>query len=344
MNERAGITIAALTGGRKAPAARFRVRQYIPRLAEYGIYVREYIPFFHEGCGLPSPFKAMSQIPGVIGSRKADITWIGRELVQGYETFERLLKRPRVMDVDDAIWLDWPFGKSAIPRIAKAMDAIIAGNSYLAEWFGKYCKNVNILPTAIDIKRYTKRHDSTVSEKKKFTIGWTGLAWNYKFLKLIEGPLKDFLRDHPDAELRIMAERPWKATEIPVDRVRFVRWSEEIEVAVLKEMSVGVMPLPDNEWTRGKCSFKMLQYMAAGVPVVVSPVGMNKEVLAKGDVGFAATRGDEWYEAIDAFYKDQNLQIRMGNTARKVVEEHFSAVSVADKLAEIFKGLVNRGK
>ncbi len=349
MNERsvgsndALIRVAALTGGRDAPAARFRVRQYIPRLAEQGITVREYIPFFHEGCGLPSPFKAMSHIQGVIGSHKADMSWIGRELVQGYETFERFLKRPCVMDVDDAIWLDRPLGKWAIPRIAKMMEAIVAGNSYLAEWFSRYCKNVYVLPTAIDVSRYTRRPDSMVNEKKKFTIGWTGLACNYVFLKPIEEVLIRFLKDHQDAEIELVAERPWKKTNIPAERIRWVRWSPEGEATALQDMSVGIMPLPDNEWTRGKCSFKMLQYMATGLPVVVSPVGMNKEVLAKGEVGLAARSADEWYEALSAFYKDRKLQIRMGNTARKIVEEHFSSERIAEKLAEIFKGLV-RGK
>lgn len=334
------MKVAALTGGRKAPAARFRVRQYIPRLESHGIYVHEYIPFFHENCGLPSPFKAASHIRGVIASHKADLTWVSRELVQGYETFERFLKRPCVMDVDDAIWLDWPFGKYAIPHIARMMDAIVAGNSYLAEWFDKYCKNVYILPTAIDIGRYAKRADSIVAQKKKFTIGWTGLACNYQFLKLIEPTLTLFLSNHPDAELQLVAERPWRKTSIPADRIRWVQWSEQVEATALQEMSVGVMPLPDNEWTRGKCSFKMLQYMAAGMPVVVSPVGMNKEILGKGEVGFAATNADEWYEALETLYKDRDLQVKRGNTARNVVVEHFSATKVADELAGIFKGFI----
>jgi len=342
MNDISAIKITALTGGPRAPAARFRVRQYIPRLAEHGVFVREHIPFFHENCGLPSFFKALSQIPGVMASRKADIAWIGRELVQGYETFERFLKRPRLMDVDDAVWFDWPFGKYAIPRIARQMDAIVAGNAYLADWFSRYCKKIYILPTAIDIKRYSKRPNSIVSEKKKFTIGWTGVAHNYSYLKLIEQPILRFLQSHSDAEVLIIAERPWRSAEIPPERVRFIRWSEQIEVDSLKEMSVGLMPLSDNEWTRGKCSFKMLQYMAVGLPVAVSPVGMNKDVLAKGEAGFAPTSTDEWYQALEALYKDRNLQIRMGNMGRRIVEEHFSATKVADALAGIFKGLLGR--
>jgi glycosyltransferase involved in cell wall biosynthesis len=342
MHNVSGIKVTALTGGRKAPAARFRVRQYIPRLAEQGICVREYIPFFHEGCGLPSPFKAMSHIPGVISSHKADLTWISRELVQGYETFERFLKRPCVMDVDDAIWLDWPFGKYAIPHIARMMDAIVAGNTYISEWFSRFSKKVYVLPTAIDIRRYSKRPDSIMARKNRFTIGWTGLASNYPFLKFIEEVLLRFLENHQDAELKLVADRPWKKTKIPAERIRFVRWNEQVESAALQDISVGVMPLPDTEWARGKCSFKMLQYMATGLPVVVSPVGMNKEVLAKGEIGFAATPPEEWHEALETLYKNQELQIKQGNKGRQVVEQYFSATSVADKLAEIFKGLMNK--
>jgi glycosyltransferase involved in cell wall biosynthesis len=337
VNNASGIKVVALTGGRNTPGARFRVRQYIPRLAEHGIYVEERIPFFHDNCGLPSPFKAAAHIPGVIASRKADLTWVYRELVQGYETFERFLKRPRVMDADDSIWLNWPLGKYAIPHIARQMDAIVAGNPYLADWFSRYCKKVYVVPTAIDLKRYSKRPDSTVVEKKNFTIGWTGLAYNYSYLKPIERPLLRFLQAHPDAEILIIAERPWRPAEIPAERVRFIRWNEQIEIAALKEMSVGIMPLSDDEWTRGKCSFKMLQYMAVGLPVVVSPVGMNREVLAKGQSGFAATTPDEWYEAFEALYKDRDLQIKLGNEGRRIIEEHFSATKVADSLAGIFK-------
>jgi len=336
------VNVTAITVGLRAPAARVRIRQYIPSLASQGILVREYIPFFHESCGLPSPFKALSQIRGVVASRRTDLTWIGRELVRGYITFEPFLKRPCVMDVDDAIWMDRPFGWFALPRIAHRMDAIVAGNAYLADWFSRYCRAVHVLPTAIDLDRYCKRPDSTLYSKERFTIGWTGLASNYKFLELIETPLLCFLNGHSNAELLLVAERPWRPKYIPAHRIRFVPWSPQTEATSLQDMSVGVMPLPDNEWTRGKCGFKMLQYMAVGIPVVVSPVGMNKEVLAKGQVGLAATTDDEWYQALETLHADQALQVRMGDTARQVIEQHFSAAVVAGSLASLFRSLMSK--
>lgn len=336
-NHAKSIRVVALTGGVTAPASYFRVRQYIPRLAEQGVYVHEHIPFFHYNCGLPSFFKAIAHIPGVLASRNADVVWTSRELVQGYETFEGFLKRPRVMDVDDAIWLSRPLGKYTVPHIARGMDGIVAGNKYLADWFSRYCKKVYVLPTAIDLGRYHKRPDSAIGERNKFVIGWTGLACNYKYLKLIEQPLKRFLQDHPDAELHLVAQRTWKSREIAPERVRFTAWSREIEASVLQEMSVGIMPLSDDKWTRGKCSFKMLQYMAVGLPVVVSPVGMNKEVLEKDNVGFGATSDDEWYDCLKTLYEDRTLQLKLGNAARRVVEQDFSAAVIADRLAHILK-------
>ena len=327
------IKISALTGGLNSPSARFRIRQYIPKLTQLGLFVREYIPFFHDNCGLPSIFKAISQVPGVIASHKTDLTWLDRELVQGYETFERFLKKPCVMEVDDSIWLNKPFGKYAIPRIARRVDTIIAGNSYLADWFSQYCKNIFVLPTVIDTDRYTQKSDYS----EKFTIGWTGMACCYNYIKFIERPLSRFLQKHPEVEMLFVAERPYKSSIIPSDRIRFYRWNEQVETSALKEMSVGIVSLPDDKWTRGKCSLKMLGYMSAGLPVVASPVGANNEILAKGQAGFAAKSEDEWFEALETIYKDYSLRIKLGNNGRKIVEQYYSITANVSKLADILK-------
>ena len=337
MNTPNKIKVAALTGRITSPASRVRIRQYIKPLAEHGIVVEDRIPYWGESCGLPSPFKMAARIPALYRTRDADVIWISRSLVQGYATFERMLKRPRVMDVDDAIWLNRPFGNLATPYIAKGMDTIVVGNSYLADYFSKYCKDIHIIPTSIDLNRYTPRNVTLDSKPAKFTIGWTGLACNYQYMELILPALKSFLADHNDAELVLLSNKPWQNPGLPQDKVRFVSWSEDNAASALHEMSVGIMPLKADPWTRGKCSFKMLQYMAAGLPVIASPFGMNADVMAKGEVGFAAESTDQWYQALEALYKDWNLQIKLGNTGRKVVEEHYSAGPVAAKLAQILK-------
>ena len=321
------LIVAALTAGQNTPSSRFRMRQHFHRLAEHGIAVNEHKPFFEKSCGLPSPFKAAARIPALFNSRHADVVWVGKELVQGYMTFERLLKRPRVIDVDDAIWLSRPFGRFAAPRIARAMDAAIVGNEYLADWFSNYCAQVFVVPTAIDIDHY-RPAEETPSEQ--FTIGWTGIARNYCFLDEIKSALGRFLHAHPDAKLVLVSNRPWTKHGLPDHQVQFIPWSPETEVTGLQNASVGIMPLPDTPWTRGKCSFKMLQYMAVGLPVIVSAVGMNRDVLAKGQVGLPAESAQQWCEGLETFYENRELGHTMGAAGRRVVEEHFNSDHIAD--------------
>jgi glycosyltransferase involved in cell wall biosynthesis len=333
--EKQQIKAAALTAGANDPASFFRIRQHIPALARRGIEVIDY------PCGpykwyLPGIFKALPRIPAVIASRKADIVWVSRSLVYGYETFERFLRRPRVLDADDAIWLDFPLGRLAMPHIARGMDAIISGNNFLADWFNRYCSNVHIVPTAVDLNRYHKRPASSIPTNK-FVIGWTGLASNYKYLNLIEPPLCRFLQDHPDAEILIIAEKKWPSRMIDPERINFVPWSRNTEADALHRASVGIMPLPDQLWSRGKCSFKMLQYMAAGLPVIVSPVGMNNEILRQSKVGLPAASESDWYEALDTLYKNTSLQLELGNNGRDMVEKYYSADIISKTLSQILK-------
>jgi glycosyltransferase involved in cell wall biosynthesis len=338
-NRQQTITLAAITAGFNRPSSRFRIRQYIDRLAGYGVIVRELTPFTDKTYYFPGPLKAVTRISALYRCRGADVIWLSRGFVEGYETFERLLKRPRILDVDDAVWLRGPFGRFAMPDIARAMDAVIAGNGYLAEYFGRYCKKVYVVPTAIDLDRFTLRPGSKNEQGDKFVIGWTGSSSNFKYLDTIEPVLARFLREHKRAELLLTADRPWDFKLLPADKVSFIPWSAQEEIRVLHSMSVGIMPLADDKWARGKCAFKMLQYMAVGLPVIVSPVGTNRDVLQKADIGFAASSPDQWYEALVSLYKDRLLRVKLGLSGRKVVEQFYSADIVARDLADIFKSL-----
>ncbi|MCD6294647.1 MAG: group 1 glycosyl transferase, partial [Deltaproteobacteria bacterium] len=162
------IRITALTSGENVPSARFRVRQHIVPLRSRGIHIREYAPTIDKYAPLP-PFLTFSnptgltlgkavwkciktslRLPGTIGSWKGDLTWLEREIHPGLLTFEPFLKHPVILDVDDAIWLTKPFGRSATSRIAKIADVVLAGNQYIADWFSSYAEDVRIVPTAID--------------------------------------------------------------------------------------------------------------------------------------------------------------------------------------------------
>jgi glycosyltransferase involved in cell wall biosynthesis len=329
------------------------VRQHIESLKELGIAIREYVPAINKYGFIPgwprqvNPLyvlpvyglwqgaKLVTRLPGIVGSWHSQITWLERQLLAGCSTLEWSLKRPLVFDVDDAIWLTPPFRHSASKSIAQRSDVVIAGNSFLADWFSKYARDVRILPTAVDTGRMKPR--TRITDDSPFVVGWTGLGSNLPYLYAIEKPLRHFMNAFSDVEMYVITDEYPRFKSLPPERVRFIRWSHEVEVTAVQQVDVGLMPLPDNEWTRGKCSFKMLQYMACGIPSIVSPVGMNAEVLALGNVGLPAVKNEDWYAALEYFYLHRSHARECGEQGRKVVESHFSQKVISEQLAQIFR-------
>jgi glycosyltransferase involved in cell wall biosynthesis len=147
------------------------------------------------------------------------------------------------------------------------------------------------------------------------------------------------MQHHSRTKLLIVADRPPQFKLLPASRVEFQRWTPPTELAAIARMSVGLMPLADNAWCNGKCSYKMLCYMAAGLPVVVTAAGMNREVLAMGEVGMSAACEREWVDALTALLDDEDLRQRMGAAGRAVVEERFSLLKLAERYAGVFQSL-----
>jgi glycosyltransferase involved in cell wall biosynthesis len=349
------IKVTALTSGKHVPSARFRVRQHIEPLRNRGIRIREVIPAI-EKYAPPPPCLAFSNpvgltlgravwkciktsttFPGAIGSWKGDLTWLEREMHPGFLSFEPFLKHPIVLDVDDAIWLNKPFGWRATRKIAEIADVVLAGNHHIADWFNACAEDVRIVPTAVDTDRIRpKKIHEFEHSCRPFVIGWIGTSGNYKSLYPIENVLGKFLKNHT-AELWVMADQPPRFSELRSDKVRYIKWDPTKEVTFLKRMDVGLMPLTSDPWSLGKCSFKMLQYMAAGLPVVVSPIGMNREVLAMGDIGFSAVTQKDWYEALSCLYADFEFAHGFGTNGRLLAENHFSRHVISAVLEGIFK-------
>ncbi|MBU8912577.1 MAG: glycosyltransferase family 4 protein [Spirochaetales bacterium] len=211
---------------------------------------------------------------------------------------------------------------------------VIAGNSFLAEWFSRFCKRVEILPTAVDTNRF---HPATRESTQPAVIGWSGTSVNFRFLQELEPALRKVLQERPDARLAICADRPPNFLSLPMDRVDFIPWSPAIEVSFIQSLAIGLMPLTDGEWARGKCSYKMLLYLACGVPAVVSPVGMNQEILAAGSVGLAASDEREWVSAMVDLLDDAADRRCRGENGRRLVVEKFSVDVVARHLSEFLK-------
>jgi glycosyltransferase involved in cell wall biosynthesis len=348
------IRVAALTSGRNTPSSRFRVRQHIDALFSRGVNVKEFVPLIEKyrvlrrmpdgfrfaerflDAGL-SVTKLAVRVPAVVNSWRHDVTWMERELFSGRATMEGLLKKPIALDVDDAIWLSGPHAARGAEKIARQASVVLAGNRYIGEWFSQFCSDVRLVPTAIDPQRF--RPANRPPGERRFAIGWTGLSSSYGFLYDIEKPLEQFL-SVSDAQLVVIADKPPAFRTIAANRIQFIRWSPDVEADALHQFDVGIMPLPENEWSRGKCSLKMLQYMAAGLPVVVSPVGLNQEILEMGTIGMAARTADDWISALLELQHHPDLRIRLGCEGRRIVEQHFSVPVIADKLAAVFRSIV----
>jgi glycosyltransferase involved in cell wall biosynthesis len=332
------IKVTALTSSRNDPSTRFRVRQFISPLREFGVEVAEHYPLISKYRTEPlPPLTMLTRLPGLLASRFGDITWFGRELVSGRATLETFAGKKRLFDVDDAIWLVYPNAFSE--EIALRCDGVIAGNSFLAEHYRQHGARVWVVPTSVDTEIWRPAPES---ERAHWTIGWTGTWSNLKYLYAVEEPLAEFLVQHQESRLLIVCDRRPQFKSIPSDRWRFIEWSPGAEVRPVQEMDVGLMPLADTEWARGKCAFKMLSYMSSGVPVVATPVGVNEEIFQKARVGLPARAPDDWYAALRSLYTDRQAARDMGLAGRSIVEADYSVKNSTRMLAQIFLEVAGR--
>jgi glycosyltransferase involved in cell wall biosynthesis len=338
------MKVAAYTGGgRLDPSARHRVRQYVGPLAARSVLVTEYpLPY---GCAQPDqrvllPFwgaaTIASRLTSLAAGHAADATWVSRQLLPTYLSIEALLKRPAVLDVDDAIWLNR--GGNRVPRLARFVQTVVCGNRFLADKFREWNANIAVIPTAIDTDFY-QPGNAAGDGIGGVVIGWMGTSRNFPYLSLAEPALAQILDRYKDVRVLIVADKPPRLSALPPSRLEFVNWTPSAEQRALTRMSIGLMPLEDSEWARGKCSYKMLCYMAASLPVLVSPVGMNNEVLAQGMIGYGASSTEDWVKSLAVLIEDPALRIEMGRTGRRVVESRYSLETLAAAYSDVFHSL-----
>ena len=340
------LRVEAIVSGRLAASSRFRVLQHVEALHRLGIDVSAQAPRISKYASVPTRWtrhralapaarlamdgaKLAARLPGTARSWRADMTWLEREVLPGHRTLEPLLHRPLLFDVDDAIWLLSAGNERATRAIARRATCVIAGNDFLADWFGSVAPAVERVWTAIDTDRFTPataRHDG-------FVLGWTGSGLSQRYLRWIAPAIGRFMAEVPEATLVVVADVFVELPEIPADRITLIPWSPAIEATAIQGFDVGLMPLTGGDWAKGKCAFKMLQYLACAVPAVVSPVGMNSEVLAMAEVGLAASSEDEWVEALLALYRDRDKAAALGRSGRELAERTFSVPVIAAQLA-----------
>jgi len=345
--------------GRLGSSSRLRSYQYLPALESYGIAVTvapllgdDYLKNLYAGrsrLSLQVATDHFCRLAWLIKSRDFDLVWIEAELFPWLPPWgERLLQRfgiPYVVDYDDAVFHRYDLHSkpsvrlllgNKIDRIMRGAAMVIAGNDYIAERAQLAgAKRIEILPTVIDLVRYTLTKDP---EHDLFTIGWIGSPATTKYLEWLQPPLAEVCRDG-GARLLAIGAGPLKLDGVPTD----VRpWSEDTEAAGISQFHVGIMPLPDSALERGKCGYKLIQYMACGRPVVASPVGVNKRIVDQGVNGFLAADRADWISYLRALRNDAALRVNMGREGRRKVEREYCLQVTAPRLASLFRSVVKR--
>jgi glycosyltransferase involved in cell wall biosynthesis len=252
----------------------------------------------------------------------------------------RLLSIPYIYDFDDAFFLKYrssrfryvsPLLRSKFTLVMSKAAAITAGNQYLFDHARRLNAHTFCLPTVVPTDRY--RH-APVRRDNIFTVGWIGSPSTSIYLSELVEPLAELARDAPIRFVVIGGRCP----EIPGVEVVHTRWSEDTEVSLINTFDVGVMPLFDDDWSRGKCALKLIQYMACGVPVVASPVGANLDVV-DSTCGRFASDSKAWRDALREFRDDLALRKATGQAGRRRVEERYSLSAALPTLVDVIMGV-----
>jgi glycosyltransferase involved in cell wall biosynthesis len=341
---------------RQGASSRLRSYQYFSKLKEKGIQV-DVSPLFDDDYlkkiyNKKTPILQvltayLKRLGFIFKSSRYNLVIIEYELLPYLppiiERVFALLGIKYIVDYDDAIFHNYDkhpnklirrFLGNKIDIVMKYSSCLIAGNHYLADRAKKAgAKQIEIIPTVIDQRRYRQKKSFSSGILK---IGWIGSPSTFKYLKSVISILEQFAQDK-NVEIHIVGSieklRLKNAKEI------YYKWHENTEVNTILNFDVGIMPLEDTLWAKGKCAYKLIQYMACGIPLIASSVGMNKQVIDHGKNGFLAETEDEWIDALNALYENPELQKRMGENGLKKIDETYNLGTQSEKLIGIMNEL-----
>ncbi len=358
----ASILFIAAHRPHRSPSQRYRFEQYFSYLEANGFtYELSYIIDEKDDITFYSPGHFLKKIGIVIKAilhrisdvRKAkqfDIVFLQREaFMAGPPVFERLLAKSRaklVFDFDDSIWMldtsnankKWEWLKSTTKTketIANA-DLIFAGNQYLAAYAKKANENVIVVPTTIDTNIHKRK--TAYKEAKQVCIGWSGSITTIKHFKAAVPLLTKIKNAFGDKVcFKVMGDSNYTNKELGINGIA---WSNDTEIDTLSSFDIGIMPLPNNEWVKGKCGLKGLSYMALEVPTIMSAVGVNTSIINDGENGYLANTDEEWFVKLSALINSFELRKKLGAAGRKTVVEHYSQQSQKDIYLSNLKNLL----
>jgi glycosyltransferase involved in cell wall biosynthesis len=343
-----------------SPGQRYRLEQWEPLLRERGVEIT-YEPFEDE------ELHGLLYKPGMLGKklqlvtrglsrrmslvRKAkdyDLVYILREAaLLGPPVFERLIYQSRVpivFDFDDAVFVSYRSPSngylsylkfaSKTKTICRLASHVMVGNPYLAEYARQVNDRVTVVPTTIDTEKYQVPPPKDSSGPP--VIGWTGSYSTVQHLDTLRGALKK-LAEKESFRLRVIGTPAYECAPVEVEAMS---WRSDTELEDLAAIDIGVMPLPDDRWSKGKCGLKALQFMALGIPTICSPVGVNTEIIQDDRNGFIAATEDEWVDKLGRLLRSHELRQRLGQAGRATVEQKYSAITQTPRVFEIFKSVL----
>jgi glycosyltransferase involved in cell wall biosynthesis len=253
----------------------------------------------------------------------------------------RVLRKKIIYDFDDAIWLPvtseynkgvrWLRNFSKVRRICRRSYKVSVGNEYLAAFARQYNRNVVIVPTVVNTR--DSHNMQQEQDTQRPCIGWTGSFSTLHYLQIVL-PVLQQLQQEIDFDFIVIAD---KDPQLPLKNYRFIKWNRETEAKDLLTFHIGIMPLYDDDISRGKCGFKAIQYMSLGIPAVVSPVGVNSTIVRDGMNGFLCSSSEEWYRQLRSLLTDTALRQRFGQAARQFIEDNYSVQATES----LYLGLFN---
>jgi glycosyltransferase involved in cell wall biosynthesis len=340
------------------PSSRYRIFQFLPHLQARGIHCAVN-PLFDDTyfqilAVRSSAIRLMLKVPYVCArflKRLWNVLTLGGRnliVIEGQlfpyapPLVERLLRwrgHRMVIEMDDAIYLTRGHEKK-IPALLAMANGAVVGNEQLASYARQFAPQVWVVPTVVDIDRFLPKQPSVgltrAPSQDIITLVWMGLAYNLAYLDIL-APAIRALQTRFHLRLRVVCSRPPKLEGVNVE---FRVWNMEREVADLQDAAIGVMPLDDTAWARGKCGLKLLQYMAVGLPAIASPVGANRDIIMTGHNGFLAATAQEWYDCLESLCRQPQLRQDIGLAARRTVEERYSLAVWGPRLADLYQSLV----
>ena len=362
MKARKDILFLGLHRPNRSPSQRYRIEQFLPYLKEEGLsYDYDYLlseemdrVFYAPGALLAKAWLVVKSILKLcyiafVKSKDFHYVFVQREaFMLGTAFFEKAIaKRSKlIFDFDDSIWmaniseankkLAFLKNPNKTKQIIQAAHVNIVGNHFLQEYAKQFSEAVELIPTCIDTNEYNRSSPLIPKADNTVCIGWSGSQTTIEHFKLAEPVLSAIKKKYGDkVYFKVIGDASFENKDL---NIKGVKWTRETEIRELEEIDIGIMPLPNDEWSKGKCGLKGLVYMSMEIPSVLAAVGVNKEIIIEHENGLLGDTDDNWIERLSLLIDNQELRQKLGQAGRKTIESKYSILANKDHFLSLIDG------